>query len=483
VKRIDVKTVTLEANKQSVCQMSQSRANPTLNISSSWSTAWTIFLSSLVIRWVYSLLIFASMGEAGLKGADSYAYIGQAHQFATAILGGSVHGLLWFGPNPAIMPLFTWLLTANALLFGNGAPLTYVLMQGVIDAGTCLIIYRMAQEINPRYALPAAIAAAINPTQIVLSGLVYTDTLFVFFVALFLYSAIRWLRTPSWNSAIWLGIGLGVAAMVRVLIAPWSLALALFLLASAALIHRFHIRQLAQIVTMMVITGSCVASISLRNVTQYNSWALTSQFGDYYAMWVVPLVIEAQNGTPWQRSYQRIEQRTRERFGPPHANPFEESRRHMEIGREEMATLDFTSLVKAYAFGVAINLGAPAIILSPPISQLPRTGFYGTVGNTLLAKVGNFLFRSDNAFYAWALLLGIAGVAIVRAIQLCGCIGLLRGGDQWPVILLFAGWFVYVLAVNGPIASPKYRLPVEPLLCVLTGAGFCLLRTWRKKSA
>src|SRR5664280_807669 len=106
----------------------------------------------------------------------------------------------------------------------------------------------MAQEISPRCALPAAIAAAISPTQIVLSGLVYTDTLFVFFVALFLFQAIRWLRAPSWKSAIWLGIGLGAAAMVRVLIAPWSLALALFLLASAVLIHRFHIRQLAQIV-------------------------------------------------------------------------------------------------------------------------------------------------------------------------------------------------------------------------------------------
>ncbi len=140
-------------------------------------------------------------------------------------------------------------------------------------------------------------------------------------------------------------------------------------------------------------------------------------------------------------------------------------------------------MAKAWIFGAAINLGAPAIILSPPIAQLPRTGFYDTVGSTLLAKVGNFLFRSDNAFYAWALLLGIAGVAAVRAIQLCGFIGLLRGGGRWPSMLLLAGWFVYVFAINGPIASPKYRLPVEPLLCVLTGAGFCLLRTWRKKSA
>lgn len=122
------------------------------------------------------------------------------------------------------------------------------------------------------------------------------------------------------------------------------------------------------------------------------------------------------------------------------------------------------------------------IILSPPILQLPRTGFNGTVGNTLLEKVGNFLFRSDNAFYAWVLLLEIAGVAVVRVIQFCGLMGILREGGNWSIMLFLAGWFVYVLAINGPIASPKYRLPLEPLLCVLTGAGFCLLRTSRNKS-
>ena len=30
-------------------------------------------------------------------------------------------------------------------------------------------------------------------------------------------------------------------------------------------------------------------------------------------------------------------------------------------------------------------------------------------------------------------------------------------------------------AVNGPVASPKYRLPMEPALAVLTGAGWLAL--------
>ncbi len=48
------------------------------------------------------------------------------------------------------MPVFSWLLGLNALLFHSFAPLTYVLLQGLIDAGTCVLIYYIAQAIDPR---------------------------------------------------------------------------------------------------------------------------------------------------------------------------------------------------------------------------------------------------------------------------------------------------------------------------------------------
>jgi hypothetical protein len=40
-------------------------------------------------------------------------------------------------------------------------------------------------------------------------------------------------------------------------------------------------------------------------------------------------------------------------------------------------------------------------------------------------------------------------------------------------------WCAFVLAVNGPVASPKYRLPMEPVLMVLAGAGLYAIRHWR----
>ena len=43
------------------------------------------------------------------------------------------------------------------------------------------------------------------------------------------------------------------------------------------------------------------------------------------------------------------------------------------------------------------------------------------------------------------------------------------------------GWIGFILAANGPVASPKYRLPMEPALNLFTGAGFVALRDWRRR--
>ncbi len=457
---------------------------------------WKIFVSAAAIRWAYALLMYVLMGEDGLiGGADSETYIAYAHDFAEAIAAGSLHGSQWLGFHPFNMPLFAWLFALNALLFGSMGTLAYVLMQGLIDAGTCLLIYKIAHGLNPRYAVPAAVAAIINPTQIVLSGLAYNDTPFIFFVALFLLASERWLRDSSWRWAGILGLGLGAAALVRIFVAPWIAVSLLFLLLICVITRRVTMRLVGQLASAAAIGGLCVSLVAWRNHNQFGTWSLTPQSGMHIALWIVPLVKEAQDGTPWAQTYKAMMDRARARFGPIvddwYSPPFEQSQRLTEISREPLGELKFTAFVKAWVLGAAINLAAPAVILSPPVSHLPRTGFFATAGNSMLDKIGNFLFRSDNVSYAWILSIGIAGLAAMRLIQLGGLWMIVKTRDNVGIVLLFGFWFVYVLAINGPIASPKYRLPLEPLLAVLSGAGFCALRDlshaldrkWRPKIA
>lgn len=441
---------------------------------------WKLFGSALAIRWAYALLMFFSLGEAGLKGVDSLSYAEVAHQFAEALASGSVTGWQWMGDDPSIMPLFNAVLALSDLLFGHYGALAYVLLQGFCDAVTCVLVYLTARTMRPDCAIAAGIAAAINPTQIVMSGLYYPDTIFVFFVAVFMLGVVRWLRLPSASNASLVATGLACATLYRVLVLPWMVVLVILLLAHGAWRSRLTAGMTVKLASIVVIVGLCAGAVFARNVAVYGAWQLTSQEGRHL-QFVVPWVGQAYDGTPWAAGERKLVDETKARYPQPTLNVFEESNRRAEVAKESWARFGLLPTAKAWLYGATINMASPGIILSPPLLQIPRTGFYGTPGSTMIEKMKNFLFSAESAVYTWALLLGSLGVLVVRLIQLVGAGSLI--GASWrdramamPVVLVMGLWCGFILATNGPVASPKYRLPLEPVLNILTGVGIAAMR-------
>ncbi len=433
-----------------------------------------ILVAALVLRTGYSLVLYWNFGDDGLIGLDSIDYLRSSREFATAMSNGAVSGWQLLGPNLHMMPLFTWLLAVCFAVGGAAGPLMYVIVQGGLDTATCLIVYHIAGHFDRRFAIPAIVAAAVNPTQIVLAGLVYSDTPFVFFAALSLFASLRWLKSPSLANAVLLGVGLSAAALFRILIVPWAGLSIVFLALAILWQDRSQFRRIARLAVPALIVAICIGPIMARNYTQYGAFALTPQSGMHLTRWVVPLVKEAADGSPWEQTYLLMEKRTEARFGPLTGNPFENSRRYVEIGNEAMLELGLRPALKGWSYGAAINVAAPALLISPPVAQLPRTGFFSTPGRDMPEKIFNFVFRSDNARYAQLLLIGLAGVFLVRLIQVAGVIAVLQT-RHFAALFFCATWIAYVLLINGPVASPKYRLPLEPLFDVLTGAGIAAI--------
>jgi hypothetical protein len=71
----------------------------------------------------------------------------------------------------------------------------------------------------------------------------------------------------------------------------------------------------------------------------------------------------------------------------------------------------------------------------------------------------------------------------MRLIQLIGLSSLIGEPQNRTILLLLFFWVLFILAVSGPVASPRYRLPIEPALMVLAGAGFYRLGLWRHKNS
>jgi hypothetical protein len=325
------------------------------------------------------------------------------------------------------------------------------------------------------------VAAALNPTQIVLAGLFYTDTFFLLFCAITLLAMARWMQHPSLRLALFAGAAVGCAAMTRILIVPWAVCALGLLLVVAIVRRRSFASSVQQLAAAAAVTSLLISPLLARNVIHYGAWSLTAQTGAHSAFWIVPLVKQAKHGTSWEEGTEEMQRREQSTVTARSTNPFQESRRLSELAREAMAELGMAAAVRAWIFGAAVNLGAPAATLSPPVMSLPRTGFYATPGVTPSERIGNFLFHSSSALYTWIVLAGIAGVAAIRLVQMIGFVTVLRRPEHWPILLLLASWIVYILLVNGPVGSPKYRLPIEAPLMVFAGAGFVSLCHWRRR--
>jgi 4-amino-4-deoxy-L-arabinose transferase-like glycosyltransferase len=428
------------------------------------------------LRWSYALAVHAVLGREGLLGADSFGYSVMASEFVGRAAQSLPSGFAWLGPDPGLMPVFFLSLAAAHAVAGNGGDLVFVLVQGVVDASACVIVASIARCIDDRIGFAAGMFAALCPTMIVMSGMVYTDSLFTLFVALSMYSSIRWLREPGWGAAAMTGAALGAAALCRVLVVPWTPILLVLLLASTFIAKRLRVAHFLQLALCGSIVLLAISPVVARNLIQHGSWTLTPQGGPHLALWVVPLVAEAATGTPYAVGVERMKNLHIARHGAPSGDRFEESRRLEALGREELARLGPVALAKAWSFGAAINLGAPAALVSPPVSTLPRTGFYDTPGDTRLGKAWNFLFRSGNPLHAWIVLLGAVGVVALRLLQLRGLIALLGSRAAWPALVLGAMWIGYIVVISGPVGSPKYRLPAEPVLAILSAAGWAAMR-------
>jgi hypothetical protein len=219
----------------------------------------------------------------------------------------------------------------------------------------------------------------------------------------------------------------------------------------------------------------------LRNVLHYDSVRLMSETGDHLALWIVPLVTQRADGTPYQTTMERVEalyhQRLAERGLDDASNPFQRDALKTEVAREAMAHLPFAAYAKAWLEGMAVNLAAPALLDDPRVRALPKPNFYSTPGTTLWERARAYLF-DDPGLYQILLLAGLIVMIPFLVLEAVGFIMLARM-SLWAAVFA-GGVLAYFLLLNGPVATPKYRMPIEPVLIVLAAIPLAWLLDRRR---
>jgi 4-amino-4-deoxy-L-arabinose transferase-like glycosyltransferase len=433
----------------------------------------SIFLLALFVRLINVALL-----------ADRDAFFAEQDTFAYWTLGTALAKPESFWPTLSAMtdrmPLYPLLLAGIQHAFGD-APRAVALIQAAVDAATCALITALGALISPRVGLIAGILAALSPTLIVFSTQILTDSLFLFFFALLLLAGARFLLRPSAGLAIGAGLSGGLALVTRPVVAP-LLGAAAPLVFAIALVQRRSLGFAFTAATLFAVAAAApIAPVLLRNLAHYQSLALTSQTGDHLALWIVPLVRQRADGTPYQVTVDRMEERYREKIAQGSidvANPFRRGALQTELAREEMARLPLAAYAKAWLDGMAVNLAAPALLADPRVRALPKPSFYNTPGTTLSQRAWAYLFEQPGV-YQILLLLGLIAMLPFLVLEAIGFVMLARS-KPWAAVL--AGTVLaYFLLLNGPVAAPKYRLPMEPVLIVLAAIPLAWLTQRRSR--
>jgi 4-amino-4-deoxy-L-arabinose transferase-like glycosyltransferase len=433
----------------------------------------TVFVLALLVRLINLAL---------LTGRD--AFFAEQDTFGYWALGAALAKADTFWPTLASMtdrmPLYPLLLAGIQRTFGD-VPRAVALIQAVIDAGTCALIAALGALISPLAGLIAGVLAALSVTLIVFSTQILTDSLFLFFFTLMLLAGARFLLRPTTGLAMWAGLTGGLALALRPAVAL-LLAAAVPLVFVIALARRRSVAPALTAAMVFAIAGAApIAPVLLRNVMHYQSFNLTSQTGDHLAPWIVPLVAQRADGTPYQVTADRMQARYRERAGrDPSAgsNPFRRAAVKAELAREEMARLPPGAYAKAWLEGMAVSLAAPALLADPRVRALPKPSFYNTPGGGLWQKSWTYIF-DDPGRYQLLLVLGLIAMLPFLALEAIGFVMLAR---TMPWAAVFAGGVLaYFLLLNGPVAAPKYRLPMEPVLIVLAAIPLAWMAEQRRR--
>ena len=375
------------------------------------------------------------------------------------------------------MPGYSLFLAAIVIIFGEHF-LPVLVIQSVIDSVTCVLIAALGCYVYPKHFGIFGWLAAVWPNLFIHSGMILGDSLFVFFFVWFLLSFTGLLHKPTIKAAVLTGAALGLATLVRPT-TQFIIFLTPLLLPLILIISKIKVRE-AVFHSLLVFAVSvvCVAPVLMKNHNKYDSFALTSQNGTHLQNWVVSEVVMLRDGVGREAAVKQLQTKTGKALAAlspsQQINPFVRSAQQIDTALSEIVATPTQIIVKSWLQGAVINLAAPALTVDKRIRQLPHISFAGDTRGDLFARTWQFISGSSSIYVA-ALVGSAVGAIIISLIQFAGFFVQLRVNMMLAVLSVLT--VAYFLMINGPVGSPKYRLPIEPILIIWFGCG--LLSFWK----
>jgi 4-amino-4-deoxy-L-arabinose transferase-like glycosyltransferase len=428
-----------------------------------------IALFAVALRLAYQALML-QFGGSFHNGSDSEKYLIIAREFLAG--GWGNHS----GEQLERMPLYPAFVAAIFHLFGADNLRAVVTVQNFLDALSVIGIGVAARSMSERFAVPSALAAAAIPNFLVHASYILTETVFTL---LFVWGLAALLWALKRNTVLLLiaaGALFGLALLTRPVMIHYlaalvpALAVALWLSARASLPRA---TALAFIPALLILAFAAPRAID--HYRHYGYLSLTAQEGTHLLNWFYGCLASptpcAERGRVVEEMRPISEQRVAA-LGKDKNNPFAVSAVESRLAVEKILATPPSLLVTSMSAGM--------------FRVLMQTGFYESFaqfrqepaflsampGGSTSERLSNFI--AANRTNGFMLFWFVAQVALLlsRLVQLGGLVHGLREPAYRGATLILAATIAYFLVLTGPVASPKYRIPLEPPLLILFGMGW-----------
>ena len=361
-----------------------------------------------------------------------------------------------------------FLYTKILLLLSSTNIKIYLTLQSIIDASTCVIIYKTGALIFPKQKIYIYLSAIFSPLMIILSSQVLSETIFLFLFSVFLYFSITIIvkKNQLYLRLLMAGLFLGLSTSIRSITYPLVF---LSLLPITAILFKQNTPYYKILISIMVFVFFSLLPISTRlieNFKSYESFSLTTQTGTHLSYWIVPSIL-TQTEKITRSDAIKLVNEVAEKYNVSE-NYFEKDKALQKVGLKFLSQMNKFDIAFYWVRAGLINLLAPSILIDKNLRSLPHPSYYETGNMSLWLKL--ILNNSEYHRYLFVLFLASISSFFTLASLIIGPIYVYRNN-----IMLFYFTILYIsyfLIITGPVLSPKYIFPILPSIFLFQGITF-----------
>lgn len=373
-------------------------------------------------------------------------------------------------------PFFLYIFT-----FIPGTYITAMVVQMILSAASCVLLFFLGKKfLSEKVGFVGAILFSLEPTSILFSTTIMSDTLFVFLLLLGIYLLLQNPKRLSWSLALSFAAGIlfGYAVLVRVM--------AQFLIPCLLMAYLFIFRKdlfplkKTFIRFALVVVGALLVLLpwALRQHYWFNTYTLSSTQYINFTQYNLVYFYAYQHGITPQEAQHVYSDPILYPFGSPGFNSLLNEPIFKQQMREglEGNILPYAQfhLIKTLPFFINDSLRDinRMIGIFPPSSS--QINFTDLLIKKDFGSIFNYFKNPQPTL--WMLLVGSSiWIAVSLLCFFVFVYSAIKKRREFWFIVLCLGVILYFGVLSSPVIQPRYRMPAAPFMLLLAAEGVMII--------